>query len=317
MLVFFKGHLRDLVRNLVVAKQHTQRGYAQIRQDYEDFYTRRAYFRIHDNWNRPICSAPDTWIDVSERTPMNGQRPLELTGRKLHCLNLSSYNYLGFASADQFCTPRVLEAIERYGWATCSSRTEAGTTTVHQELDDLVARFLGKEAAVTFGMGFATNSVVIPVLVGKGCLVISDSLNHASIVAGVRGSGAKVKVFEHNDVEHLEGVLRASIAEGQPRTRRPWKKILIIVEGIYSMEGKICRLREIVKLKQRYKEYLYLDEAHSIGVLGATGRGCAEWSGVDTRDIDVMMGTFTKSFGASGGYIASDLHLPQIEEIIS
>jgi serine palmitoyltransferase len=161
---------------------------------------------------------------------------------------------------------------------------------VHEELEREVASFVGKPAALVFGMGFATNSLTLPVLMrGKGTLVISDALNHSSIVAGVRGSSAKVKVFRHNQPEHLERVLRAAIAEGQPRTHRPWAKILIVVEGIYSMEGEVCRLAEIVALKKKYKAYLYLDEAHSIGAMGPTGRGVAEHLGVDTADIDVMV----------------------------
>ena len=141
---------------------------------------------------------------------------------------------------------------------------------------------------------------------GKGSLIISDSLNHRSIVSGVRLSGARVKVFRHNDATHLEKVLRAAISEGQPRTREPWKKILVIVEGIYSMEGHMCNLREIVEIKKKYGAYLFLDEAHSIGAMGASGRGVCEHLGIDTADVDIMMGTFTKSFGSCGGYIASN-----------
>ncbi|CAI7926963.1 unnamed protein product, partial [Closterium sp. NIES-54] len=177
----------------------------------------------------------------------------------------------------------------------------------------------------------------------QGSLIISDSLNHCSIIAGARASGAGIKVFQHNVLlhsgasyllvlphpprahlvpphptvspwravvlwavpENLEQVLRTAIAEGQPRTHRPWKKVLIVVEGIYSMEGEICRLHEIVDIKRKYKAYLFLDEAHSIGALGRTGRGVCEVAGVDPADVDVLMGTFTKSFGSAGGYIAA------------
>jgi serine palmitoyltransferase len=106
---------------------------------------------------------------------------------------------------------------------------------------------------MVYGMGYATNSTTLPALIGKGGLIISDMLNHSSIVAGARSSGAKVAVFQHNSPSHLEQVLRKSIAEGQPRTHRPWKKIVVVVEGIYSMEGEICRLWEIVALTKRYK----------------------------------------------------------------
>ncbi|CAN4085412.1 unnamed protein product [Withania somnifera] len=158
-------------------------------------------------------------------------------------------------------------------------------------------------------MGYVTNSAILPVLIGKGGLIISDSLNHNSIVNGARGSGATIRVFQHNTPYHLEKVLREHIAEGQPRTHRPWKKIIVIVEGIYSMEGELCKLPEIVSICKKYKAYVYLDEAHSIGAVGKTGRGVCELLGVDTADVDIMMGTFTKSFGSCGGYIAGSKEL--------
>uniref|UniRef100_A0A9W3GPM3 serine C-palmitoyltransferase n=1 Tax=Camelus bactrianus TaxID=9837 RepID=A0A9W3GPM3_CAMBA len=180
----------------------------------------------------------------------------------------------------------------------------AGTLDKHKELEDLVAKFLNVEAAMVFGMGFATNSMNIPALVGKGCLILSDELNHASLVLGARLSGATIRIFKHNNMQSLEKLLRDAVIYGQPRTRRAWKKILILVEGIYSMEGSIVRLPQIVALKKKYKAYLYIDEAHSIGSVGPSGRGVVEFFGMDPRDVDVCMGTFTKSFGASGGYIA-------------
>ena len=131
-------------------------------------------------------------------------------------------------------------------------------------------------------MGYGTNATSIPALMGKGSLIVSDSLNHSSIVNGARASGAKVRVFKHDNPNHLEQVLRNAIVDGQPRTHRPWKKILVIIEGVYSMEGEICHLREIVDVCKKFKAYVYVDEAHSIGALGPTGRGVAEQQGVDT-----------------------------------
>lgn len=224
-------------------------------------------------------------------------------------MNLGSYNYLGFAEPDSPCVPAVLESLDQYSTSTCSSRTDAGTTELHQELEDLVAEFVGKPAAVVFGMGFGTNSTVIPALLGKHDLIISDSLNHASIIIGARSSGAKIKVFQHNNYKNLERVIRKAIIEGQPRSHRPWSKILIMVEGIYSMEGELCPLDKIVEIKNKYKCYLYVDEAHSIGALGANGRGICEYRNVDPAEIDILMGTFTKSFGAVGGYIAGSQEL--------
>ncbi|KAF8063767.1 long chain base biosynthesis protein 2d [Scenedesmus sp. PABB004] len=302
-VVIFCGRIRDLFWR----RPQTRKGYADLSDQREDFYNRRMYRRIHDCWNRPISSAPGAWIDVMERVDIDGRAMRvdpDVTGRTQRCLNLGSYNYLGFAAADEYCTPRVLDTLQDWGVATCSPRSEAGTCALHGELEALVADFLGKEDAITFGMGFATNAAAIPALAGPGSLVLSDALNHTSIVAGVKASGAVVKVFRHNDMAHLEKLLRWHIAEGQPRTHRPWKKVIIVVEGIYSMEGETTLLRELVEVKKKYKAYLYLDEAHSIGCMGAHGRGLCEHAGVDPADVDVLMGTFTKSFGSAGGYIA-------------
>uniref|UniRef100_A0A804LNE5 serine C-palmitoyltransferase n=1 Tax=Zea mays TaxID=4577 RepID=A0A804LNE5_MAIZE len=227
------------------------------------------------------------------------------TSNTTRCLNLGSYNYLGFAAADEYCTPRVIESLKKYSASTCSVRVDGGTTKFHNELEELPARFVGKPAAILFGMGYVTNSAIIPCLIGKGGLIISDSLNHNSIVNGARGSGATVRVFQHNSPAHLEEVLREQIAGGQPRTHRPWKRIIVIVEGIYSMEGELCKLPEIIVVSKKYKAYTYLDEAHSIGAVGQSGRGVCELLGVDLADVDIMMGTFTKSFGSCGGYIAA------------
>ncbi|XP_064871712.1 serine palmitoyltransferase 2-like [Oncorhynchus nerka] len=184
-----------------------------------------------------------------------------------------------------------------------------GNLAIHEELEQLVATFLGVESSLIFGMGFATNSMNIPALVGKGCLILSDELNHTSLILGARLSGATIWVFKHNNMQSLERLLREAVCSGQPRTHRPWRKVLIMVEGIYSMEGSVVRLPDIVALKKKYKAYLYLDEAHSIGAVGPTGRGVTELFGLDPSDIDVMMGTFTKSFGAAGGYIAGKREL--------
>lgn len=179
----------------------------------------------------------------------------------------------------------------------------------HKELEHLTAEFLGVDDAITFGMGFATNSMNIPALVGKGCLILSDELNHASLVLGARLSGSTIKVFKHNNPDDLEMKLKKAVIEGHPVTRRPWKKILILIEGVYSMEGSIVRLAEIIAIKKKYKAYLYLDEAHSIGAVGPNGRGVVDYWGCEPKDVDVLMGTFTKSFGAAGGYIAGSKSL--------
>ena len=181
-----------------------------------------------------------------------------------------------------------------------------GNSVMHDQLEKKVARFVGKEAALVYTMGYNTNVVTLAALMGKGTLIISDNLNHTSIVNGARGSSAFIRVFRNNDIAHLESVLREAVVYGQPRSHRPWKKIMVVVEGIYSMEGAICKLKEIVAIVKKYKAYIYVDEAHSIGALGHTGRGICEYCDVNPDDIDILMGTFTKSFSGMGGYVAAN-----------
>ncbi|PON68863.1 Pyridoxal phosphate-dependent transferase [Parasponia andersonii] len=295
-LLFAFGQLRDFFRKFMDwSTSNNLHGYAPICLGLEDFYTRRLYLRIQDCFGRPISSAPDAWFDVVERISNDSNKTLRRTSNMSRCLNLGSYNYLGFAASDEYCTPRAIESLKKYSPSTCSSRVDGGTTVLHNELEKCVANFIGKPAAVVFGMGYVTNSSILPVLMGKKSLIISDSLNHNSIVNGARGSGATIRVFQHNTPAHLEEVLREQIAEGQPRTHRPWKKIMVVVEGIYSMEGDLCKLPEIIAICKKYK----------------TGRGVCELLGVDPADVDIMMGTFTKSFGSCGGYIAGSKELIQ------
>ncbi|KAL9250606.1 Long chain base biosynthesis protein 2a-like protein [Drosera capensis] len=314
-LLFAFGQLRDFFRRIVDWWSSSNlQGYAPICLGLEDFYIRRLYLRIQDCFGRPIASAPDSWFHVVERFSNDCNKTLTRTDKTKRCLNLGSYNYLGFAAADEYCTPRAIGSLKKFSPSTCSSRVDGGTTALHTELEECVANFVGKPAALVFGMGYVTNSAIIPVLIGKvrkGGLIISDSLNHSSIVNGARGSGASIAVFQHNTPSNLEKVLREHIADGQPRTHRPWKKIIVVVEGIYSMEGELCKLPEIVAICKKYKAYVYLDEAHSIGAVGKTGKGVCELLGVDTADVDIMMGTFTKSFGSCGGYIAGSKELIQ------
>jgi len=240
-----------------------------------------------------------------ERTSLDYNKTFKLTGEVTEVLNMSSYNYLGFAQSIGPCADDSEQAVRKYGIGIGSPREEAGTLEIHRELEELTAEFVGKEDALVSSMGFATNSTTLPALVGKGCLIISDEYNHASLVFGARLSNATIRVFTHNDMTALESLLREVISQGQPRTHRPWKKILLVVEGLYSMEGNACHLPAIIELKKKYKFYLYVDEAHSIGALGSGGRGACDYFKVDPKDVDILMGTFTKSFGAAGGYIAA------------
>ena len=221
-----------------------------------------------------------------ERDSKDDNCTMHTTGRIMRCLNLGSYNYLGFADDWKVtCKKEVLAAVDEWPISMCSSRMDFGTVTMHDELEKTVARFVGKEDAIVYTMGYGTNTSTIPALTGPETLIVSDALNHTSIVNGARSSAAFIRVFRHNNPEHLDEILREAIANGQPRHHRPWRKIVVMVEGIYSMEGSICKLKEIVKVCKKNKAYIYVDEAHSIGALGRTGRGICEHAGVDPADI--------------------------------
>ena len=260
--------------------------------------------RINDCFRRPVTGVPGRLITLLNRASNDHNQTFTLTGSTTQCLNMSSYNYLGFAQSVGPCADAVEETIKKSGLSMCASRTEGGTSELHLQVEDLIARFVGKESAMIFSMGFGTNATIFSSLVSKGCLIISDELNHASIRFGSRLSGAVIKMFKHNDMDDLERLLRVEIAQGQPRTHRPWKKILVVVEGLYSMEGTMCNLPALVELKKRYKFYLFVDEAHSIGALGPSGRGVCDYFSIPPEDVDILMGTLTKSFGATGGYVA-------------
>ncbi|XP_022332551.2 serine palmitoyltransferase 2-like isoform X1 [Crassostrea virginica] len=308
------GQIRDFLRSIGIEKiksctEPKLPGFVPLFQSWESFYTRNLYRRIRDCWNRPIGSVAGAEMDVLERVSHDHGWNFELTGRKHRVMNLGSYNYLGFSQNEGPCAEAVEKIVLKYGVGTCASRQEMGYLDLHRELDTLVAEYLGVEDVITVPMGFATNSMNMPLLVGKGCLILSDELNHASLILGSRLSGASIRTFKHNNMEDLENKLRFAVSDGMPRTHRPWKKILIVVEGIYSMEGSIVRLPDIIRLKKKYKAYVYLDEAHSIGALGPHGKGVVDYFGVNPKDIDIMMGTFTKSFGAAGGYLGGSRNI--------
>ncbi|KAF7331613.1 Serine palmitoyltransferase 2 [Mycena kentingensis (nom. inval.)] len=290
LILIVLGHVRDFLGKRFRADSYKHlmpsNGYAPLNSDFDSFYTRRLKTRMDECFSQPVTGVAGRTIQLLDRYSADYNHNQILTGGKTRALNISSYNYL------------------RHGVSSCGSRLEGGSSDLHGLAESLVARFVGQDDALISSMGFATNSAYIPALVGKGCLVISDELNHASIRFGVRLSGASVRMFKHNNMKSLEKLLREVISQGQPKSHRPWKKILVIVEGLFSMEGTLLDLPRLVELKQRYKFALWVDEAHSIGALGPHGRGVADYFGVPPKSIDILMGTFTKSFGAAGGYIA-------------
>ena len=205
-----------------------------------------------------------------------------------------SNNYLGLTTHPKV-RQAAIEAIERYGTSCTGSRFLNGTLALHHELDRRLAEFLGKEAALCFSTGYQTNLGTISALVGRGDVAITDKEDHASIIDGCMLSMGTMKRFRHNDMDHLKYVLENS---------KDAKGILVVVDGVYSMGGDIAPLPELVELCKRYGARLMVDDAHSLGVLG-NGRGTAAHFGL-TDEVDLIMGTFSKSFASLGGVIAGD-----------
>ena len=215
-------------------------------------------------------------------------------------VNFASYNYLGL-SGDPEVTAAAVEAMNRYGTSVSASRLVSGEKPLHGELEREIAGFLGCQDAVVFVSGHATNVSVIGHLFGPQDLVIHDSLAHDSILTGIRLSGAKRHAFPHNDPDALDQILR--------QTRHTARRVLVAVEAVYSMDGDIAPLAHIVEVKRRHNALLLVDEAHSLGVLGQSGRGIGEHSRVDRGDVDLWMGTLSKSLASCGGYIAGSKEL--------
>lgn len=205
----------------------------------------------------------------------------------------ASYSYLGLVGH-----PRInlaaQQAVERYGTGTHGVRTLAGTLALHRELEETIASFKEAEAAITYTSGYVTNLTVVSTLLGRGDYVISDKLNHASIVDGCMMSGARMLRFQHNDIQSLEHRLQ-QVPNGATK--------LVVADAVFSMDGDILDLPGVVELCQKYGAWLMIDEAHSVGVLGDTGRGIEEHFSLPGV-IDIKMGTLSKTIPSVGGYIA-------------
>ncbi|TVY43940.1 Serine palmitoyltransferase [Lachnellula occidentalis] len=310
IILIFVGQTRDFFGKRFKPEQYRdfkeRDGYAALNSDFDNFFFRRLKARIDDCFMRPITGVPGRYITLMDRVSHDYNATFEYTGTHTTTLNLSSYNYLGFAQSSGPCADDVHASISAYGISSTSPRLEAGTSDLTMEVEREIARFVGKEDAMVFSMGFSTNATSFPALVGPGCLIISDELNHASIRVGAKLSGAVVKSYKHNNMDNLEKVLRKAISQGQPKTHKIWKKILVVCEGLFSMEGSIADLPGLCRLRQKYKFYLFVDEAHSIGALGPRGRGVCDYFNIDPSEVDILMGTLTKSFGANGGYVSAD-----------
>ena len=213
-----------------------------------------------------------------------------MNGRRM--IMVGSNNYLGLTNHPQV-KEAAIEAVRKYGSGCAGSRFLNGTLDIHVKLEEKLARFIRKEAALVFSTGFQVNLGVISALVGKDDVMIIDKMDHASIIDGCRLSYGEVKKFRHNDMADLERILKENSDRGK----------LIIVDGVFSMEGDIVNLPKVVKLAKEYGARLMVDDAHGIGVLGKTGRGTAEHFGLED-EVDLIMGTYSKSLASIGGFIA-------------
>lgn len=213
-------------------------------------------------------------------------------------LNFASYSYLGLIGHDYIDTQTV-RAVERHGTGAHGVRLLAGTLHLHRELELALARFLGTEDAIVYSSGYMANVATVGALVGPGDVVIGDVYNHASILDGYRLSGARVIIYAHNDLGDLERALRKVGEAGR----------LVVTDAVFSMDGDVAPLPGIVELCERYDAPLMVDEAHSLGVLGATGRGITEHFGIDPARVAVKMGTLSKAVPSAGGYVAGSADL--------
>jgi 8-amino-7-oxononanoate synthase len=238
---------------------------------------KNPYFRTFDGLMKPILRYEDQ--DV---------------------INFSGYDYLSLAS-DLRVHEAAIDAIHKLGTSVGASRLASGERPLHQELEKEFADFMGCEDALVFVGGYATNEGVIGHIAGPGDVIIHDELMHRSAIDGAQLSRADRLWFAHNDMAALEEILIQS--------RKKYRQCFILVEGIYSMDGDLPELKKVIELKKKYDCFLFVDEAHSLGVLGETGRGIGEHFGTQPSDVDLWMGTLSKSFASCGGVLAGSKEL--------
>lgn len=209
-----------------------------------------------------------------------------------------SNDYLGLANDPRVCEA-ASQAIKSFGVGTGASQLISGYTTIHSALEEELADFLGYEKVVLFSSGYLANLGVIASFSSRNSLVLEDRLNHASLIDATKYAGTKLKRFRHLDTGHAETILKASTTSSN----------LIVVDGVFSMEGTISPLSSLVSLKQQFSSKLIVDDAHGIGVLGQQGKGSLEHLNIDSSDIDLLIGTFGKSFGSSGAFVAGNKNI--------
>jgi glycine C-acetyltransferase len=261
----------------------------------DDAVTRRIqYFTDRESMLR----ANDLYFYNQPVDELRGGARVLVRGREMGMY--ASYSYLGLIGHPRI-NQAAKQAVDKFGTGTNGVRTLAGSLSIHTELEETIAAFKGAEAAVTYSSGYATNLAVISTLMGRGDYVLSDKLNHASIVDGCLMSGAEFRRFRHNDMEDLERRLQ-QVPEGVAK--------LVVADAVFSMDGDVIDFPNLVRLCRQYNAWLMMDEAHSVGVLGRTGRGIEEHFDLE-GSVDIKMGTLSKTIPSVGGYVAGKKELVQ------
>jgi glycine C-acetyltransferase len=243
------------------------------------------------------------------RVMSSGQGPLvSVDDRRV--ISLSSNDYLGLTHHPRL-RDAALAAVRDFGVGSGAVRTIAGTMAMHEALEAELAEFKGTAAVLTFQSGFTANTGVIPTITGETDMIVSDSLNHASIIDGMRLSKAPRKIYPHADVEALRAVLDEAVRDGRPGSGEPYRLILVVTDGVFSMDGDIAPLPGIVEAAESAGAAVFVDDAHASGVLGRHGRGTVDHFALHGR-VAIQVGTLSKAVGALGGYVAGSLALREI-----
>jgi glycine C-acetyltransferase len=243
------------------------------------------------------------------RVMSSGQGPIvSVDDHRL--ISLSSNDYLGLTHHPRL-REAAITAVREFGVGSGAVRTIAGTMSMHEDLEAELAEFKGTPAVLTFQSGFTANTGVIPTITGETDLIVSDSLNHASIIDGMRLSKAPRKIYPHADVEALRGVLDEAVSEGRPGSGEPYRLILVVTDGVFSMDGDIAPLPGVVAAAEAAGAAVYVDDAHGSGVLGRDGRGTVDHFDLHGR-VAIQVGTLSKAVGAMGGYVAGSTALREI-----
>ncbi|NVY96321.1 aminotransferase class I/II-fold pyridoxal phosphate-dependent enzyme [Lactobacillus sp. DCY120] len=278
------------LEQLIAAKRSTTSGATNYPQDvtqianFPEVQEFTAYLESQEGHN--------PYFKTNAGLPLN-----RMTIANEEYINFSTYNYLGLNGQAEVVAAGK-RAIDQYGTSVSGSRLLSGQIKLHQELEETLANFIGVDAALVQVGGHSTNVNMIGNIVGEEDLIIHDQLAHNSIVEGARLSHAMRRSFKHNDLKSLERILQ--------RLRDNYRRVLIVVEGAYSMDGDLCPLPELIALKKRYGAILMVDEAHSFGTVGSRGAGVTDYWQVDPHDVDIIMGTLSKSCASCGGFIAGE-----------